>query len=98
MSTAEASASSAHASAPLEELEGSMAGAATTGMSNASHSGVGSPTAESARQHSLPLQRNQIMSMFKNAQKFKIDNVNVNVHSPHHVHNSQDSGKQGMSK
>jgi hypothetical protein len=82
-----------------------MAGAAATGMSNASgegalasHFGVGSPTAVSARQHSLPLQGNQIMSMFKNARKFKIDSVNVNVHSPHHVHNSQDSGKQGMSK
>jgi hypothetical protein len=105
MSTVEASASNAHASAPLGELEGSTGGAATTGMSNASregplasHSSVDPPSAESARQHSLPPQDNQFMSMFKNAQKFKIDSVNVNVHSPHHVHNSQDSGKQGMSK
>ena len=91
--TVEGSPGNFHASSSLEEREGSTAGAVTLVSAPehplSSHSS-GDPSMAGARDHRRPplTEHNPPMSMFSNAQNFKIDNVNV--------HPFQDSQKGGM--
>ncbi|RXW16892.1 hypothetical protein EST38_g8969 [Candolleomyces aberdarensis] len=97
MPTVEGSPNNVHGLTPLGRPEGSTMGAAT--IVNASedppppNSDVDPSTTERADRHPPLTEHTSSMSIFSNAQNFKLDNVNFNLSQ--HVHNTRDSRQGG---